>query len=363
MLRDEDHLRSAVDTFRRAAVGQSSWQDAMAVLADAGGGAIGNLVGVEDGRLQFLWANDSDPDLWIEIGDAMHTEQMNPRLRLGGAAGVFERVEGHDFGSDEMMRRYPRYAEVCRKFDVGFGPQMNLQRTDTCYVGLAVLRRRREGHGTAADGEAIDALAPHILDAVKLRRTIEDQGALIARDALEAMGVAAFLCDGWGRVRRMTPSAEALVGPGGPLMLKNGGLAFRSEDLTRRLQDVLAAASVDVLAPLRTLAAIVGPGDRLVVEVSPLPITPGLVGFAPRTLVTVRRRRAPPPAALVAEAFDLTQAEAEVAVALAGGETRDSVAALRGVTVETVRSQLKLIFGKMGVSREAELVARIYELS
>lgn len=363
MLRDEQHLQSAIETFRQAALGQTSWQSAMEVLAEAGGGSIGNLVGVEDGRLQFLWANDADPDLWIEIGEAMNSEQTNPRLRLGGAAGLFERIEGHDFGSDEMLRRYPHYAEVCRKFDVGFGPQMNLQRTENQYVGLAVLRRRREGHGTAADGAALDALAPYILDAVRLRRSIEDQGALIVRDAMEAMGVAAFLCDGWGRVSRMTPSAEALVGPAGPLVLKNAALAFRTDEQSRRLQEAVAEATANASTPMRTIAASVGRGERVVVQVSPLPLTPGLMGFAPRAIITVRRRRGPPDPVLVAEAFDLTQAEAEVAVAIAGGDTRDEVAARRCVSVETIRSQLKLIFGKTGVTREAELVARVYELS
>ena len=50
----------------------------------------------------------------------------------------------------------------------------------------------------------------------------------------------------------------------------------------------------------------------------------------------------------VAEAFGLTRAEAEVAAALAGGETANSVAAARGVTVGTVRAQVRVILAKVG---------------
>lgn len=362
MFRDEEAFEATVDLLRQAALGQASWEAALAAVGQAGGGR-GNLVGVSGGLMQFCWANDIDPGMWDEFGESLNSEQLNPRLKLGSRTGVMERVEGYDFASDEFLRRYPVYGEVCRRYDVGGGTQMLLDRTGDEYVGLAILRGSREPHGGPGDGEAVDAIAPYVLDAVRLRRMIEEQGALIAQNALEAMRTAAFLCDGWGRVRRLTPSAEVLVAPGGPIALKNGYITLRTDEATRQLLEAIETAVRRPLTPVRMLPADGLGGGRIILEAAALPPLPGSLGFAPRAIVAVRRRRLPPKPALVAAVYALTQAEAEVACALARGDSRDEVAATRGVSVETIRSQLKLIFGKMGVSREAEMVARLYEIA
>ena len=60
---------------------------------------------------------------------------------------------------------------------------------------------------------------------------------------------------------------------------------------------------------------------------------------------------------VVAAAFDLTPAEARVAVAAAQGVGADDIARRHGVSTHTVRSQLKTIFQKTGTERHAELVS------
>ncbi len=50
--------------------------------------------------------------------------------------------------------------------------------------------------------------------------------------------------------------------------------------------------------------------------------------------------------------YGLTAAEARVATLIADGEDVDGIARAQGVTVNTVRTQLKSVFAKMGVSRQ-----------
>jgi DNA-binding CsgD family transcriptional regulator len=52
----------------------------------------------------------------------------------------------------------------------------------------------------------------------------------------------------------------------------------------------------------------------------------------------------------------LTPAEADVALLLCQGRPRDEIAAHRGVSSETLRSQLRSIYSKLGCNREAELI-------
>ncbi len=59
---------------------------------------------------------------------------------------------------------------------------------------------------------------------------------------------------------------------------------------------------------------------------------------------------------MVESLYALTPAEAELVRLLAEGCSLDQVAEQRGVTMNTVRSQLKQVFCKTDTSRQGELV-------
>jgi DNA-binding CsgD family transcriptional regulator len=64
----------------------------------------------------------------------------------------------------------------------------------------------------------------------------------------------------------------------------------------------------------------------------------------------------PMPAQALAGLFQLTPAESQLLAALVGGASLASYAACRGVSLGTVRVQLKQVLGKTGASRQSELV-------
>jgi DNA-binding CsgD family transcriptional regulator len=61
-------------------------------------------------------------------------------------------------------------------------------------------------------------------------------------------------------------------------------------------------------------------------------------------------------------AFRLTEAEARLATQLAFGNSLEKVADQFGIVKDTARAQLKSIFVKTGVHRQAELVAMLAKL-
>jgi len=61
--------------------------------------------------------------------------------------------------------------------------------------------------------------------------------------------------------------------------------------------------------------------------------------------------------------FDLSPAEADVAVRLAGGDTLAEIAAGRGVARETVRVQLKSVLRKLDAARQSDVVRIVDRLS
>ena len=74
-------------------------------------------------------------------------------------------------------------------------------------------------------------------------------------------------------------------------------------------------------------------------------------------VVTPVDRAAVPTAEVLQGLFDLTPAEARVARGIGQAETIDTLADATGVNRETVRSQLKAVLSKTGLSRQQELVS------
>ncbi len=83
------------------------------------------------------------------------------------------------------------------------------------------------------------------------------------------------------------------------------------------------------------------------------------LGDQPMALVLfhARRARMQLDPFVVAACYDLTPAEAKVAVAVAQGQSAAHIAERHRVSIHTVRTQLKSAMGKTGTSRQTELVS------
>lgn len=69
--------------------------------------------------------------------------------------------------------------------------------------------------------------------------------------------------------------------------------------------------------------------------------------------------RPAPSARLLQQAYDLTPAEAGLAARLAAGSSLQEAAEALGIGANTAKTQLKAVFAKLEVDRQAALVQRI----
>ena len=100
-------------------------------------------------------------------------------------------------------------------------------------------------------------------------------------------------------------------------------------------------------------------GERpLPVVVAPMAARPGEPAVA-MLLVSDPDHQPLPAVETVGQLFDLTEAEARLALALTEGHRVEDAAALLGITANSARTYLKRIFAKTGVDRQAELVRLI----
>jgi len=191
----------------------------------------------------------------------------------------------------------------------------------------------------------------------------DSQGTALIEAMLAALGLAAFICDGRGAVRGMTPAAAQALERGRLRLAEGRLMAPPGFDVAEMEAAITQAASAEAPA-----ARIVVNRDRLepaAAQVLDVIALPQQRPFEPRVVV-VLRGRLPGTAeleAILARAFGLTAAEAEVAARLARGERREAIAAARRASLQTVRSQIKSIFSKLGVTREPQLVALLARLA
>jgi len=369
MLKNEEQWLAVTDAFHNAAFDGDGWHDALEGLARA--------TGSQGGELICLGENAAVPiNIMTGIDPAFHQDfiacgggdpQINPRVGAGMKAPVLRVLAESDFITPEEHRRHPHYQEFACRWDVPFICLTVLDRRNGLLVGLAAVRSQRQGHINNAERAVFASIAPHVRAAVRSRMAFEDGGAAIVSGALDAVGVAAFVCDRAGVVRALTPSAEALVGSERGLQLRLGRLQALDPAGARALNDAVGAAAVGQTRPgpplHRTVVLRCGPDDLspLVLDVVALPRREYEFGFAPRVLVVARGRKKSDAQTVVVlrAAYDLTAAEAEVALQLCTGQSPTAIAAARSVAVGTVRLQIKAVMAKVGVSRQAELVARL----
>jgi len=341
--------------FARAPFSAAGWDTALHALASATGSSRAQLVAMGERHTLFNWVTDIDEGY---VDEFIAIEAFRPEVNYRVAATAPPFVLQWEDHYDAIRARATNevYIDHVRRWDAEDGAQMVLADDADAFFGLAALHAASDGRTTEAQRAVLLAAAPSVLSAIRVQQAIEHEGAALLRGSLEALRSAAVLIDGRGRVAAVTPAAEPLLGPD-TLQVRGGRLRAARADIDRRLSNRLAAALTRNAAPCEFW--LQGSRGPMRIEVCALPHQDWGFGFAPRAIVTLKV-----PAGLsghqaprLGEALELTTAEGEIVALLVQGHSRQAIARMRGVSVQTVSSQLRAIFLKAGVNREAELVS------
>lgn len=219
-------------------------------------------------------------------------------------------------------------------------------------------RRRDDG---PPDGRVIgrlDRLRPHLARAALLSNRVAFERVQAATAALAAVGIPAAVLDNHGQalatndlldalnpaVVQARPRRLALANPAADSLLSSAlaRLATGVADGTTQSIPVPATAlhppMVVHLHPVRGVARDVFTRASAILLVTPVEVTDV------------------PNASVLQGLFDLTAAEAKVARGLASGLTIGDIAVSHGTSATTVRNQVRAVFAKTGLHRQAELV-------
>ncbi|TFW29077.1 helix-turn-helix transcriptional regulator [Duganella callida] len=214
--------------------------------------------------------------------------------------------------------------------------------------------------------DMFNLLMPHLQRAIQMRQRFAELqlGQNPLTGSLDALALPAILVDEFCRVAHCNQAAAAQLRHGRDLWQDQGHLFGRNGAITRQLNLEIAKAIHASRGTARELPGVVlvpRPGQRdLMVLISPLRMRAGaeacsgalLFLFDPEATPALR-------AELVQRLFGLSDAEAELAVAICSGQTLEEASNRRGTTISTARSQLRSIFGKTGTNRQADLVSML----
>jgi DNA-binding CsgD family transcriptional regulator len=235
-------------------------------------------------------------------------------------------------------------------------------------ANFTLLRARAAGSYTEDEVAAFTEICGHLKRALTIARRLETATAKSSAttEALDCLPYGVAFVDLAGRLVHANRAAEALLAKRDGLTVRAGRLVAADLRDRARLDALLAACAHDGPASARHAVILRREHGEQPLTVSALRLSGQRASFlapAPHILLliadptTVR----PDPGDLLRQRYDLTPAEARLALTLRAGHGVRRAAEEAGMTYETARWYLKIIFQKTGTRRQAELVARLLQ--
>ena len=267
-----------------------------------------------------------------------------------------------DLGAATIARS-PFYQEFFRSHDISTTAANRVVSSNSINAYLSLQRRLQQPGFTDADFALFRHFIPHVQRAVRIRMELRSlsERAAISSLVLNQLRVALLVLDERGQLLLANAQAEALLRRIPQLPVRGGQL--KPQGLRPGMFERLLASACGRTGAVQAGAALLSDAQgqtTLQLLVLPLPASLHAINPWQRPLAMVVLSEPDKPLSvqqhLLHQLYGLTAAEARVAQAIYQGDTPAQAAEHLGVTVGTVRSQLKAIFAKTGASRQAELI-------
>ncbi len=365
---DEQRFDTLVASIYQAAAGRTPWREPLDALAEAFDSPRCILTGVMPATLRPAFRDEGgrgDAEAICEALRTAHGDDPILARLVQGASGQW--LHEAEVAAADVA---PRAAGVLAPAGLGFAAGVRLD-GGTLAVVLALTRGRRRLVLDAGQRESLARIAFHVEAAlaIEARRSPSPIDEAPGFEAVASNRHPLWIVDGHRRVHWRNAAAEALRERADRLVEIDGRLHCADPQ-----EDVELACALVRLGLGRSPTPADHVPRRAVMRAGG--IDPG----AHAILLTERSRAdedapalamvrchplqhdAEPDPALVAEAFELTPAEARVAAQLARGLSAVEIAAGRGVSTQTIRAQIRAVFEKTGINRQSDLIRLLVEM-
>jgi DNA-binding CsgD family transcriptional regulator/PAS domain-containing protein len=364
-------LLAAIEAAHAAALDETLWPDALAVLARVFGATGATLEDFAKQPLGVRYFRITGLPSQAETDYLAHYQYNNPRADYAFRNLSQPILCDYVLIDERGMDRHAYYAKYLTSLDLRYFISGQIMDAPDAQAVVSIQRSRRQGHVERSDIARMRRLLPHLRQAYDVSRRLRQSAG--ATRAFEHMldwladGVAAVRADG-----RIVHANEAFLA----LARRNDGIRMRSgvlEFATGRAGDQFAkavaavmrlrAGHVDTDAPVDFAVTRGNDGSNYLVSVRPLPRSGG-IGEEAAAIVFVHdpHTRNPGMMPLMRGVFGFTEAEASLAEALRTGSSVGDYARARMLSLNTVYWHLRRIKEKTGCSRLPQLISKLNEL-
>jgi len=330
-------------------------------------GVFDSLAGLVDARGGFLFTANAQVLNWTAsaslwggmerfVGGDYYSRSSRARRAIAARRAGF--VTERDLYTEAEIEADPLYRELMWPAGLGWGAAMVVPAPTGEVLFLSVERERSKGPVESEGVLRLDSLRPHLARAALMAARLRMERARIAAETLAAIGLPALVFDETGKVLAANALIESL----------SDMLIWRAKDRVRLgdgAADTLFRQAIETLchgegaAPLSFAIRGADASAAKVAHVIPVRRTARDIFSRCAGVLVISPVTAPraPPVELIQSLFDLTPAEARVARQLTAGETAEEIAINNGVSLNTVRSQVRGVLEKTGSRRQAEAIA------
>lgn len=301
-----------------------------------------------------------------QIQELIHWAPRDPR------ATVYAALEpGQPFNFDEQwdvesFRQSRYFTEYQHKLDLLWAVIARLDDGRDLDGLWALHRPERTRPFDAATARAVGVLARHIGRARRLQLDLDGalERAAVAQRQLDRLPCGLVLLDAQGRVAELNKAASSMLAAGDGLSLHGRQITLADPDSQKKFTAACRAASKGLLDGVGGVVSVPRPSGQADYVVSVARCVAELsrhLGARATVVITIAdsaRGTGLAPATL-RHLWDLTAAEAQLALALAEGVTLENIAARSGISLHTARVHLKRILHKSKTHRQSELVRLI----
>ena len=364
-------------SLHEAALDRARWPSASALIDEALGTHGSTLVfadgtSEEDVRVYFAWTYHRGERhrelerLYYET--YYHLDERIPRARRLPDGQLCHITELY---TEEELKRSAAFNALQTRAHAGNAINVRLDGPERSRIGWEINDPIDGENWSSAQLDSIRRLLPHIRQTVCVQQMLANAGALGATltALLDATGVGIIQLDARGQIVEANDWARHVLASGDGLFDRDGSLFARASRDNDKLQGLLSRA----LPPFGSQGA--GGSTTIRRAGAPLPLVLHVNPVAGQeadyrawpvaalVLVVDPADRADVDPALAAAALGLTRTESRVAVLLAQGMRTREIAATMDREESTIRTHVKHMFDKHGLSRQADLVRMVLALA
>jgi DNA-binding CsgD family transcriptional regulator/PAS domain-containing protein len=364
---DTTAVESIAGGFYEAALDPGRLEPALAELAQFGGAKGANFLQASIIQMRGIVVGGVGEER--EAIEAYNTRyrDMDPLTPLALKSPVGSWLNDWKAFGDAGYAKSEYFNEFIRPFGNHAVMACVLTRDQNNVAAFSLQRNPSQGVFTAQDEERLRPLVGHLQRASRLYTATAHlrERADIASALLDHSSPALWVLERSGRVVLANARAERLAAD--PSLFRYFSGVLETVHDPRRWHVALSRATTSTAAQASWLQLPLGEGPAQPIAIAPLVASSHLGRNFQRPLAAVLAQPPHTEAAAALPAalrclYGLTPAEARVACSLGEGLAPRDIAATLAVAEATVRTQLKAVFAKTRVRRQAELMRLVMNL-